>query len=110
MTDTTVTPESDETPEETRCTLCGWVIEDLDLATMTKTGIVHFDRQCPKGEAKPEKKTRARKSPERKLAEGAGIVVKEMKVVGVRGAHAECDHEATKSARAACRKRRAAGE
>lgn len=96
-------------PEELRCTLCGWVIEDPALATFTsETEAIHYDRTCPKGDA-PKVKP-ARKSAERKLAEGAGIVVKEMKIVGVRGAHAECDHPATKSARAACRKAKAAGK
>lgn len=89
------------TPEEIRCTLCGWVIEDPDLATMTGTGVVHFDRQCPKGD-EPKKAKPARK------ATSTAPVVKEMKIVGVRGAHAECDHEATKSARAACRRKRQA--
>lgn len=89
-----------ETPEETRCTLCGWVIEDPDLATMTAAGVVHFDRQCPKGD-EPKKAKPARKTT-------TAVVVKEMKVVGVRGAHAECDHPATKSARAACRRKRQA--
>lgn len=97
------------------CALCGWVIEDLDLAEETTRGLIHYDRTCPKGDApkaKPARKTAAKKtpakSPERVLAESAGIVVKEMKIVGVRGAHAECDHPATKSARAACRKAKAA--
>lgn len=96
--------------EELRCTLCGWVIEDPALATFTsETDAIHYDRTCPKGDTKPAPKKRApRKSAERVLAEGAEIVVKEMKIVGVRGAHAECDHAATKSARAACRKAKAA--
>lgn len=103
--------ETIETPEPTTCALCGWVIEDLDLSEETSRGVIHFDRQCPKGNEKPAPKKRATaKKPERVLAEGAGIVVKEMKVVGVRGAHAECDHPATKSARAACRKARNAGK
>lgn len=99
------------------CVLCGWEIEDLDLSEETSRGLAHFDRQCPKGDApkaKPAAKRAPRKpaakSPERVLAEDAGIVVKEMKIVGVRGAHAECDHPATKSARAACRKAKAAGK
>jgi uncharacterized protein GlcG (DUF336 family) len=110
MSEIIVREMTDVTPT---CTLCGFAIEDIDLATETARGLVHFDRQCPKGEAKPAPKKRARKtattpkSAERVLAEGAGIVVKEMTIVGVRGAHAECDHAATKSARAACRKARA---
>lgn len=108
MSEIIVREMTDATPI---CTLCGFAIEDIDLVTETARGPVHFDRQCPKGEtkkAKPARKTTtAAKRPERVLAEGAGIVVKEMKIVGVRGAHAECDHAATKSARAACRKARA---
>lgn len=112
MTNTEITVRELTIPT---CSLCGWEIEDLDLATQTARGLEHFDRQCPKGDApkaKPARKIAAKKapakSPERVLAEGAGIVVKEMKIVGVRGAHAECDHAATKSARAACRKAKAA--
>lgn len=114
MSEIIVREMTDVTPT---CTLCGFAIEDIDLVTETDRGPVHFDRQCPKGEtkkAKPARKTTARKAPaksaERVLAESAGIVVKEMKIVGVRGAHAECDHAATKSARAACRKARNAGK
>ena len=111
MSEIIVREMTDVTPT---CALCGFAIEDIDLATETARGLVHFDRQCPKGEPKkaPRKtaarKTPAAKSPDRVLAEGAGIVVKEMKIVGVRGAHAECSHPATKSARAACRKAKAA--
>lgn len=108
----TIVSEIPAEEAELRCTLCGWVIEDPALATFTNdTDAIHYDRTCPKGDTKPApKKTRkpAAKKPERVLAEGAGIVVKEMKIVGVRGAHAECDHPATKSDRAACRKRNAA--
>jgi hypothetical protein len=113
MSEIIVREMTDVTPT---CALCGFAIEDIDLSTETDRGLVHFDRQCPKGAPKPapkkraERKTPATKSPERVLAEGAGIVVKEMKIVGVRGAHAECDHAATKSARAACRKARNAGK
>lgn len=106
----TIVSEIPAEEDELRCTLCGWVIEDPALATFTNdTDAIHYDRTCPKGETKPAPKKRpaAKKTPERALAEGAGIVVKEMKIVGVRGAHAECDHAATKSARAACRKQRA---
>lgn len=110
--ETTFVSEIPEPEEELRCTLCGWVIEDPALATFASDNTAtHYDRTCPKGNEKPAPKKRAeRKSPERVLAEGAGIVVKEMKIVGVRGAHAECDHAATKSARAACRKARNAGK
>ncbi|QWT29877.1 hypothetical protein PP631_gp096 [Streptomyces phage KimJongPhill] len=111
MSEIIVREMTDVTPT---CALCGFVIEDIDLSEETARGLIHFDRQCPKGaekKAKPARKTAPaapKKSPERVLAEGAGIVVKEMKIVGVRGAHAECDHAATKSARAACRKAKAA--
>lgn len=110
MSEIIVREMTDVTPT---CALCGFVIEDIDLSEETARGLIHFDRQCPKGaekKAKPARKIAAapKKSSERVLAEGAGIVVKEMKIVGVRGAHAECDHAATKSARAACRKAKAA--
>lgn len=110
MSEIIVREMTDVTPT---CALCGFVIEDIDLSEETARGLIHFDRQCPKGaekKAKPARKIAAtpKKSPERVLAEGAGIVVKEMKIVDVRGAHAECDHAATKSARAACRKAKAA--
>ncbi len=112
MTEIIVREMTDATPN---CALCGFAIEDIDLSTETDRGLIHFDRQCPKGEtkkAKPARRPAARKTTtakpaERVLAESAGIVVKEMKIVGLRGAHAECDHAATKSARAACRKARA---
>src|SRR3546814_129493 len=87
-----------------QCTICGWDMTDgyeIDARGFR----VHPDKTCPKGDEKPAKKTR---KPAAKKT--SAPVVKEMKVVGVRGAHAECDHPATKSARAACRKRRAAGK
>ncbi len=115
MSEIIVREMTDATPT---CALCGFAIEDIDLATETARGLIHFDRQCPKGETKkaqPARRPAARKTPtaksaERVLAESAGIVVREMKIVGLRGAHAECDHAATKSARAACRKARNAGK
>lgn len=109
----TIVPEGEEPtkPEALRCSLCGWVIEDPALASFEGDTARHYDRTCPKGTEKPAPKKRSTTTkPERKLAEGAGIVVKEMKIVGVRGAHAECDHAPTKSARAACRKAKAAGK
>jgi hypothetical protein len=91
-----------------RCAICKFEITDPDLTDESSRGPIHFDRQCPKGTEKVAPK--ARKTAERKLAEGAGIVVKEMKIVGARGVHAECDHETSKSARAACRRAKAAGK
>lgn len=93
-----------------KCVLCGFeIIDGYDL-DQRKGGPVHPMRQCPKGTEKKVRRnaSRPRKSPERVLAESAGIVVKEMKVVAPRGAHAECDHASTKAARAACRRKRAA--
>jgi hypothetical protein len=108
MTNTAETTFVSEIPsdevEELRCSLCGWVIEDPALATFTDTTAVHYDRTCPKGDTKPAPKARkAAVKPERKLAESAGIVAP---VKRASGSHSDCEHAATKSARAACRKSR----
>jgi len=90
--------------QELRCSLCGWVIEDPALATFTADTAIHYDRTCPKGDAKPAPKARkAAVKPERKLAENVGLAAP---VKRASGSHGACEHEATKSARAACRKSR----
>lgn len=99
---------------DTTCHLCGFQIDPLDIED-TRRGPQHADRQCPTGAApKPKRATRTRKTPERKLAEGAGLV-KNLRDAGLTlnpasrstGSHSNCEHPATKSARAACRKRNA---
>jgi hypothetical protein len=82
------------------CGLCGFEITggwELDARQRQ----IHPESRCTEAldKASPAAKKTAKKA-------AAAPVVKEMKVVGVRGAHAECDHAATKSARAACRRQR----
>lgn len=85
------------------CESCGWEMTD-GWQTDARGRRVHPDKTCPKG-TEPKKPARKRQPVAPKM--GDPIVVKEMRVVGVRGAHAECDHPATSSARAKCRRERA---
>jgi len=87
------------------CDLCGFEI--TDGPDIENGRVIHVDRQCPTAKVeKPKKAPRQRQSPERKLAEGAGVV--KPSTPRQSGSHADCDHEPTKSARAACRRKRAA--
>lgn len=117
----TIDPETDEDGETTCCTntvcevdadghcyrcnplcaLCGFEITN-GWEYDARQRQIHFGRRCTEAldKASPAVKKTAKKTTP---------VVKEAKVVGVRGAHADCDHEATKSARAACRRKRANG-
>ncbi len=105
IAETTSISDAEQPSEELRCTLCGWIIEDPALATFTGDDAIHYDRTCPtsvdKKPAKPAVK------PARKLAESAGIVSPSTRASG---SHSACEHEATKSARAACRKSRNAAK
>lgn len=123
----TVNPETDEDGETTCCldTVCEVDADGRCARCNPLCGICGFDivggyefdarqRQIHPGgkctealdKASPAaKKTKTRKSPERKLAEGAGVV--KPATSRQSGSHASCDHPATKSARAACRKARA---
>lgn len=87
------------------CDLCGFeIIGGFDIENRR---VIHPDRLCPSAEPAPTKITRKpRKSAERTLAEKAGVVQETTRRAS--GSHADCDHEPTKSARAACRRKRAA--
>lgn len=120
----TVNPETDEDGETTCCLdtvcqvdadgrcdrcnplcgICGFdIVGGYELDARNRT--IHPDRKCTealdKASAATKKPARVRKSPERKLAESAGVIPSTTRRAG---SHADCDHPATKSARAACRK------
>lgn len=127
----TVNPETDEDGETTCCLdtvcevdadgrcyrcnplcgICGFdIVGGFDLDARGRQ--IHPESRCTEAIEKvsgAEKKSRTpRKSAERKLAEGAGVVKPESAPKSRQsGSHAQCDHPATKSARAACRKARA---
>jgi hypothetical protein len=87
------------------CDLCGFEI--LGGFEIENRRVIHPDRLCPSAKVeKPKKAPRERVSAERKLAEKAGVVQPETRRQS--GSHADCTHEPTKSARAACRRKRAA--
>lgn len=90
------------------CALCGFEItEGFEIDARGRQ--IHPERRCTAAldaaSAAVKKAAKPAVKPARKLAESAGLVAP---VKRSSGSHAACEHEATKSARAACRKRNAA--
>jgi len=105
--------EADETGRCDRCNplcgLCGFEISDgWELDARNRQ--IHSEGRCTEAldKASPAVK-KTRKTPQRKLAESAGIVSESTpESAAKRGTHAACEHPATKAARAACRRKRSA--
>jgi hypothetical protein len=89
------------------CGICGFdIVGGYDLDARQRT--IHPESRCTdainKASAAAKKTAKPAVKPQRKLAESAGLVAP---VKRASGSHSACEHEATKSARAACRKRNA---
>lgn len=85
-----------------QCTICGWDMTD-GYEIDSRGFRVHPDKTCPKGDE--PKKTRTRKPAAKKTEKTTATPTKRAS-----GSHADCDHDSTKSARAACRRQRNAGK
>lgn len=90
------------------CAICGFdCVDGWEIDARNR--VIHPERKCTealnRASAAAKKSTTPAVKPQRKLAESAGIVAP---VKRSSGSHSACEHEATKAARAACRKRNAA--